>query len=465
MRTGVDTIAAISSPTGVAGRAIVRASGPAALRVASAVFTLADRSLAELGGFRSAPGWVRAGRLTAPARAYLFRAPKSYTREDLVELHLPGHPQLASAVLSSLVDAGARLAEPGEFTQRAFLTGRIDLTEARAVADVITAASDAQLRAATGNAAGALSSMCVRWRDELTDALAEVEASIDLADESLELVTPGELSARLTSLSETMDRSALDAVGVSALADIPRIALGGRANAGKSSLLNRLAGLDRSIVSAAAGTTRDVLSAPIDLGEAGEAMLLDLAGLTGSQDPLESAAERTARGALASADSVVAVVDASTMDTALLSELSAGRRGSDLTVVLNKCDLLPPGTVAQAVARLADTSGVRVLAVSAVTGEGIADLRARLAEVVGVSMRRDTSVVALHEDERRDIRQAAAMVAKAAETAGQFAHLADSAEFAAVELRNAIRRIGSVTGETLEEETLGRIFRRFCVGK
>ena len=459
------TIAAISTPAGLAGRAIVRASGPKAVPVAEAVFRPAGPRLAELGGFRTIAGHVQCSGLSLPGRAYVFRAPRSYTREDVVELHLPGQPLAAGMVLEAMLAAGARPARPGQFTLRAFLNGRIDLSQAQAVADIVVAATDTQLRAATTNAGGALGALCHRWSDAAADALAEVEASIDLAEEQLELVTPAVLADRLDGLAEDIRQTLAHAVTITAAAETPRVAIAGAPNVGKSSLLNALAGLDRSIVSATAGTTRDVLTAPITLPTGRDILLADLAGLTGQAVGPAIAADAAARAALASADGVMLVVDATAADLSLLEVAAAGRPTAVLTVVANKIDLLSRRAVDSRLAELARLTHLTTIGTSAVTGDGLASLKARMAEVLGLGADRSASGCALHDRQRRAIERAGTALTAAAEQILPLGHLAEKAEITTVELRTALAELAVISGEVVTEELLGRIFARFCVGK
>ena len=461
------TIAAISSPSGAAGRAIVRASGPAAFKIAAAVFRPAGpTALEDLEGFRAVGGAVRFDGGALPARAYVFRAPRSYTRQDLVELHLPGNPLAAAGVLTAMLQAGARPAAAGEFTLRAFLSGRIDLSAAEGVADVIDAATDGQLAAAARNAGGALRKLCARWSGAIAEALAETEASIDIATEDLELIAPADLAARLGALGEDMRRTRRTAARITSTAVTPRAVLAGEPNVGKSSLLNALTGLDRAIVSATAHTTRDVLTAPMTLPNGREILLVDLAGL--AADPggvVTRAADRAARAALAGADAVVIVLDATAPDMRLLDEVALHRSTSAATVAINKIDLLTSDQAESLRRRIAAAKNLPTLTVSARSREGLDDLISRLGESLGLEAARGESLCALHDRQRDAITRAAEAIDRAAAAMRPLGHLADRAEILAVELRTALAQVGTISGEAIGEEILGRIFRRFCVGK
>ncbi len=306
-----DTIVAVSSAAGAAGRSIVRLSGPEAVHLAEGVFS---EPLARLGGFRSVGGTVSVDGpypIAVPARVYVFRGPRSYTRQDVVELHVPGEVG-AAVVCSAVIDAGARQAGPGEFTARAFLSGRLDLASAEAVADVIDAQADAQLRSAVGVLDGALARLCRPAAETLTEALAVIEAAIDFADEGLELTGSAELAATIGKVADDLS-GALSAAGRwrTGGGEVC-VAIAGRPNAGKSSLLNALSGVERAIVSAMAGTTRDVLSAPARLPGGAQIMLLDAAGLevfADRADPLTRAAHSAAREAIRSAEAILFVID------------------------------------------------------------------------------------------------------------------------------------------------------------
>lgn len=466
MFTTDDTIVAVSTPAGAGARAIVRLSGEDAVRLAGRVFASDGADLRDCGGFRCVGGRVRlgAGGSELPARAYVFRAPRSYTREDVIELHLPGAPPAVAAVMEALLAAGARAAGPGEFTARAFFAGRIDLSEAEAVADVIDAADDARLRSAVATLGGRVSGLCGQASADLAEALAEVEASIDLADEPLDIAPPGALADRLDDVAARLDHTAREAADAPDATDRPHVVLAGRPNVGKSCLLNALTGTERAIVNALAGTTRDVLSAPLDLN--GTAVVLqDAAGFAHSDDPLEAAAHAAARSAVRGADAVLFVVDATCGwtgdDGELLDDVRAANRRAPLRTLVNKVDACAgPSAFADLPDEPADA-----LYVSAVTGQGLSDLRDRLAELLAISAERSGDVVALPRRQRRCLLGASAAVAGAADVLRDAAETSDAAELAAIELRAALAEIGRITGEVATEDLLGRIFARFCVGK
>jgi len=462
-----ETIVAISSAAGIAARAIVRLSGPDAIRLAGGVCTLSAGELADMDGFRSADGLVRiaSADIELPCRAYVFRAPRSFTRQDVVELHVPA---AAAALSDALIQAGARQAGPGEFTARAFISGRIDLSAAQAVADVISAADDAQLRSAMAALGGRVERLCSTAADRIAEVLAGVEASIDLAEEDIELDAPADLSGRLAELSDHLGSTAREAADMPDEARKATLVLAGRPNVGKSSLLNALSRTDRAIVSALSGTTRDVLSAVMTLEGGASAVLLDAAGFARPADPLEAAVHRAAHQAVARADAVAFVVDAAAEDLAedlaLLDDVRKANRRAGVLLLANKSDLVEIG-LADRLEKLESLTGLRPVAVSAVTGRGLAELRRAAGELLNMSAGRAGDALGLHERQKRCLLAAAAAVQRGALILHRAAAVSDVAELVAVELREALAQLGLISGQVVTEDVLGRIFARFCVGK
>ncbi len=462
----------------------MRLSGPDAIRLVGGVFS---EPLGELPGFCSLDGTVAVKApypVTVPARAYLFRCPRSYTRQDVVELHLPGEV-VASVACSALIDAGARQADAGEFTARAFFSGRLDLASAEAVADVIDSAADAQLRSAVGVLDGALSRLCRPAAETLTEALATTEAAIDFADEDLQLAGAAELAATVRKVADDLSGVLATSGRWSSDGNETRVAIAGRPNAGKSSLLNVLSGIDRAIISALAGTTRDVLTAPATLADNLEVMLLDAAGLEAiaeDTDPLTRATHSAARQAVASAEAVLFVIDVSAADheadQRLLDEIIKLNRRAPLLILANKIDLcnsarsgnksrqmsaanLPEMTVAALPRRFAKD----VFPISALTGAGLDNLRKVLAERLGSSSAPQPGGLLLHDRQRRTISAAADAARRSVDLFQSAGEITDVAELAAVELRSALAALAELTGQVVTEDILSAIFSRFCVGK
>ncbi|MDY6913710.1 MAG: GTPase [Planctomycetota bacterium] len=464
-----DTIVAISTAAGSAARAIVRLSGPQAGPLAETVFMPSARRLSRAGGFRWLDGRARVGPAELPARAYVFCAPKSYTRQDVVEIHIPGPAAAATALTAELIAAGARQSEAGEFTARAFLSGRLDLSAAEAVADIISAADDFQLRTAMAALSGQVARLCGDFAGQVADVLASVEAAIDLAEENIQLDQPGKLASRLTKLAEKLRNTAAQAADISETADTPRVVIAGRCNVGKSSLLNALTGTDRAIVSALAGTTRDVLSASTILPDGGAVLLQDAAGLTQPAEPLAAAADNAARRAVARADAVCFVADLADHrirdDLKLLAEVRLANPRAPLLLLANKVDLLDAAVARLRLDKLESALGLAAIATSAKRLDGLDLMRSRLADQLNLTALRGGESLGLHTRQKRCLLSAAEAAQRAARLLAGANDVADVAELAAVDLRAALAEMGQISGEIVTENILGRIFARFCVGK
>ncbi len=461
------TIAAVSSAAGAGAVGILRLSGPDACRIAEGLIAV-EGGLSALPGSRHRDGrLIIDGNPSLPARVYTFRAPRSFTGEHVVEIFAPGSPPLLAMLRETAVAAGALPALPGEFTARALLHGRMDLSQAQAVAAVISAESDTQLRAARRMMDGALSRGITAVRDELAELLALVEADIDFAEEPIEFITPAELIDRLGRVRERLlavrrDTRRMERAGV-----LPRVLLIGPPNAGKSSLTNALSGVDRAICAAVAGTTRDLLSVPIRLGGR-EAILLDSAGLDESADEIIARARTLALGEAQSVDAIVIVLDVAVPPPPGFAAMIRGLDTPRRIVAANKIDLLAPEERQHSAAGAARVVGVAAgaVAVSAATGEGVEQLRAAIAGILedgGPTVGAESMVVS--ERQQRAMDEATLSLDRAIALSAAAAETIDCADLLAFELREALDTLGNVTGEVTTEDLLGQVFARFCIGK
>ena len=458
-----DTIAAIATAAGAAGLAVVRMSGPHALAVADAVFVGAS-PLARAAGDTLHHGWALAPAAPRGARARLdevvaavFRAPRSYTRQDVVELSCHGGAVSAGRVLAALLAAGARQARPGEFTLRAFLNGRLDLVQAEAVADLIRAETEAAHDLALAQLRGGLSRRLAALVEAVSDALAEVEARVDFAEDVGGVEVPPRVVAAVAAAEAALADLLAGADYARAVREGVTVVLAGRPNVGKSSLFNALLGARRAIVTATPGTTRDLVSEPLEIAGV-RVTLTDSAGLRRGGGEAESEGVRRAREALAAAAVVIWVVDAS-VPLAPEDRRIAGRlAGRRVLAALNKSDLPAVAAPGEAAALLAAPPEA-VVAVSATRGDGVEELRAALGALL--SGGRGLAGAVANRRHAGALARARAALARA----GAAARSGAPGEIVALELREGLGALGEVTGRALGGDVLERIFSRFCVGK
>ena len=441
-----DTIAAIATAPGAAGVGVVRVSGPAAPAIAAALLGRAPRPRhAHFADFRDGEG-----ALLDRGLLLYFPAPASYTGEHVLELQGHGSPVLLDALLRRACALGARLARPGEFTERAFLNGKLDLAQAEAVADLIAARSATAAHAALASMEGVFSRRVEALLQALVALRVHVEAAIDFPEEEIDFLADPAIGARLDALRADLAALLHEARRGVRLNDGLRVAIVGRPNAGKSSLLNALAGSERAIVTAIAGTTRDVLREQVDLdGIALE--LADTAGLRETEDPVEREGVRRAHGELQRADAVLLVTEAAhaEADLALLDALPP----TAALVLVNKIDL------DGAAAREETRAGLPWLWLSARTGAGLDALRARLRALAGA-----TGGEGAFSARRRHV-LALERVAVHLDRAAEVLAATRAGELAAEELRQAQHALGEITGAYGSDDLLGAIFSSFCIGK
>ena len=452
-----DTIAAISTPVGEGGIGIIRVSGDAASLVATQLF----RGTTD-GGLQSHRFYY--GTLVAPdtdtvvdeVMLVLMRAPRSYTREDVLEIHCHGGSLVVQKILELVLGQGARLADPGEFTRRAFLNGRIDLVQAEAVIEVIRSKTEAALALAQHQRAGLLSGRLHLLKEQIVHALALLEAYIDFPEEDIPPEDYAEIARRVESAAAGIGELLAGYREGRVLREGVAVLLAGKPNVGKSSLLNTLLREKRAIVTAIPGTTRDIIEEIINIRGL-PVRLLDTAGIRESVDLVEQEGVRRTLEKIPQADLVLFMVDVSrpfdNEDELLLDNLA----GSRFILVKNKSDL---PAIMKLPALLLDAPSVTI---STLTGDGVEQLR----KVVHDTFLRDGAVDSREYVAISHARQRDALV-KGRDALDCFSRnlaLAVTAEILAIDLRDALRAVGEVTGETTPDDILDLIFQRFCIGK
>jgi tRNA modification GTPase len=443
-----DTIAAISTPLGEGGIGIVRISGGKALSIMESIFNgrVGDRCLTY--GHICDPA---TGERVDEVLAVYMAAPRTYTREDVVEINCHGGPMPLHRVLQLVLRMGARAAQPGEFTLRAFVNGRIDLAQAEAVLDMIQARTEASQRMALCGLEGRLSAAIGDIRAVLLSALASLTAGIDFPEDDLTSEDiAGPLSEALEQLRELIKGSDTGVVYRQGV----RTAIVGRPNVGKSSLLNRLLRQDRSIVTSQPGTTRDTIEEVVNI-QGVAFILVDTAGITEGGSPADSLAVERSRKAVQQADLMLIVIDGSEPIKEADREIVGLAEGKASLLVVNKCDLPQR-------ARLDDLAGYEVVSISALSGEGVDQLEGRMVKsALGGNVVVPEVPLVGNPRHRNALERAEEHLCKALQDIAQ--GMAD--DFVTINLTAAIEALGEITGETVGEELLETIFANFCVGK
>ncbi len=448
--SSTDTIVARATPPGRGGIAIVRVSGTGVAEIASAILgSLPRPRAAVLRAFRDARGEAIDGGI-----AIYFPAPHSFTGEAVLELHGHGGPLVTDLLVARAVELGARLAQPGEFSQRAFLNDKLDLAQAEAIADLIDSGSTEAARAALRSLQGEFSAMVQGLTEELTELRMYVEAAIDFPEEEIDFLADEQLTQRLARVMGHFEAVASAARQGQLLRDGMTVVIAGAPNAGKSSLLNRLAGYDAAIVTEIPGTTRDVLRERIAI-DGMPLHVIDTAGLREVRDVVEEEGIRRARAEMSRADRILFVVDAAADGEArsFAAERERLPVAVPVTLILNKCDLT------RTLPRLEASAPPR-MHLSATSGAGVDLLREHLKESMGFLPAEAGSVSA-----RRRHLDALARARRHVELGGEQLRDRRAGELMAEELRQAQIALGEITGVVTSDELLGRIFASFCIGK
>ncbi len=493
-----DTIAAISTPTGEGGIGIVRISGKKAIEIGERIFVSPkEKNISSMPSFTMRYGYIKTPRRHKgePAQGErdiadevilsLMREPYTYTREDIVEINCHGGAIPLRKILNIVLNEGARLAEPGEFTMRAFINGRIDLTRAEAVIDVIKAKTDESFRLAAVQMSGGLSQRIEALKEEIINICAHVEACIDFPEEEIEPSTQSELTSRtealvkrLQSLSNTYERGRLFREGLS-------VAIVGRPNAGKSSLLNALLEKERAIVTNIPGTTRDTIEEYLDI-KGFPVKIIDTAGIGEVRDLAEKEGVRRSLQAIEGADIILALFDGSLPltgnDIEVIQKTSDRKtiyviNKSDAGIVIKETELL--GILGESLQVRQDeaksdnpvngaedckpeySNYVTILNISAKTGEGLEKLKESLVEHVESGNEAREGIIITRARHKTSIDGAANALKRALELFESDRPL----EIVSIELREALERLGEIAGAVTTDEILGRIFNEFCIGK
>lgn len=449
-----DTIAAIATPPGKGGVGIVRVSGPQAQEIGHRLLGKADLKprYAHYGSFYEASD--DGPRSLDQGIALYFPGPNSFTGEDVLELQGHGGPIILDCLLREVIKAGARIARPGEFSERAFLNNKIDLAQAEAIADLIDSASEQAARQAVRSLEGEFSKEINQLVEAITQLRIYVEAAIDFPEEEIDFISDGRVASELSAIKQNLERVFASAKQGSILREGMTVVIAGRPNAGKSSLLNALAGRESAIVTNIAGTTRDVLRENI-LIDGMPLHIIDTAGLRDSEDLVEQEGIKRAWTEIANADRILLVIDSQTAEAesdAIPSELQPFIDQQKLSIIYNKCDLSGHQVAI-------DNSEVSRIYLSAKHAKGIDLLREHLKSCVGYNDG-DTPFIA----RRRHIE--ALNLGREHIHAGEQQLLNYNAgELLAEELRIAQQALAEITGEFSSDDLLGRIFSSFCIGK
>lgn len=450
---GSDTICALATPQGVAGLAVVRVSGLRAFEVCDAFFR-GSHTLDDTPGYTIRYGWWMSGLVRIDSvTASVFRAPHSYTGEDVVEIGCHGGPFTSHQIIENLLESGARLANPGEFTQRAFVNQKLDLTQAEAVADIIHAQSVVGAKTAARQLAGGFTTRITKLRQRLLDVIGLLELELDFSEEDVEFVDRSRLHELIKGIISEVDLLASSAHSAEILRSGFHVAVVGYPNAGKSSLFNALLQRSRAIVSDVAGTTRDYLVETL-LIDGYAIHLADTAGIRLTEDSIELQGISLTRSVLEQADAVVLVNDASLgldHSDSLRGELSDSFSSTPIVVLQNKSDLVGNA--------LSPRTGHEIVC-STVLGVGMDLVRDRLRSLVQEQTIQPTDVLV-------NARQAVLLhqISSALSSAIQALEGGQSPDLLSVDIRASIRLLGDISGESWNPDVLDTVFSRFCIGK
>ncbi|MCW8795783.1 MAG: tRNA uridine-5-carboxymethylaminomethyl(34) synthesis GTPase MnmE [Chlorobium sp.] len=462
-----EPIAAIATPVGVGALAVVRMSGEGVFSIADRVFTKVrspETSLADSPGYTAHFGKLYDGdRMIDEVIVLVFRSPDSFTVEDMVEITCHGGPVVTKHVLKLLLDNGCRLAEPGEFTRRAFLNGRIDLLQAEAIGEMIHARSESAYRTAVNQMSGGLSGRLGALREQLLHSCALLELELDFSEEDVEFQSREELSRQMENLQHEVDKLVESYQHGRLLREGVATAIIGRPNAGKSTLLNALLGEERAIVSHMPGTTRDYIEECF-IYEKTMFRLTDTAGLREAMEEIEHEGIRRSYEKIAQADLILYLLDIGSDscrdEITAINDLRQSYPDARLLVVANKTDRTAES--GKRIAEVGASAGCEVIGISALNRSGLAELKSAMSAITeGLDKLHDASVLVTSMRHYEALRNAS----DALRNARELIDAQSETELIAFELRSALDYVGEITGKVVNEEVMNVIFGQFCIGK
>ncbi|MFH1846900.1 MAG: tRNA uridine-5-carboxymethylaminomethyl(34) synthesis GTPase MnmE [Candidatus Omnitrophota bacterium] len=456
-----DTIAAISTPPGQGGIGIVRMSGEKSIDIADKIFcSLKEKNLASCKSHTVHYGHIKervSGEVIDEVLVTIMKAPATYTSENIVEINCHGGDIPLRRVLGSCLDQGARLADPGEFTKRAFLNGRIDLTQAEAVLDIIKSETDSAMKAAIDQLRGGFSNEVARIRQLLINIIALVELTIDFSQEDVEFSSQEKILTDISDIKQILLKLIETAQKGMVLREGANVVICGRPNVGKSSLMNALLGHDRVIVTPLAGTTRDIIEESIVVSGI-KIRLFDTAGIIETKDRVELEGIKRSKQKLAEADMVIFLVDASKSLSRKDIEIYETVKDRCCIVVVNKTDL--PSKIK--LKELREKFKQDILKISALKKRGLDKLEDKISEkLLGDEINLPQGIIVTNIRHKRFLETAVKSIERAMVSSGQ----KFSAEFISSDLNDAAYQLGMIIGESIDDDILDNIFSKFCIGK
>lgn len=457
-----DTISAVATAPGEGGIGVVRLSGPQALSIAGKLFQgIKGKKVDDIGSYQAAYGHIvdpQSDKIIDEVLLLVMRAPRSYTREDVVEIHCHGGSVPLKNILRLTLLAGARLAEPGEFTKRAFLNGRLDLTQAEAVIDVIRAKTDSSLRMAIGQLSGHLSATVHRLRHEILGMIAHLEAAIDFPEEDIEEMTVAETARQVSGVLDGIEKLLATAQTGRILREGLETVIIGKPNVGKSSLLNAFLGENRAIVTDVPGTTRDVIEEYVNIRGV-PLKIVDTAGIRETADLVEQLGVERAREFVARADLILLLLDASQALSPEDNEVLDLLQGRRAVVLINKSDLPQVLDLQIVASRVPDQP---VLRISAVEGTGMEQLEQCIVDMVYGGRLPQGEGAFVNNVRQADLLRQSQQYLRDVLTTIEAGMPPDCI---VIDLRNAWEKLGEITGDMVGEDIIQQIFTRFCIGK